>query len=140
MSDTAPLRRLVLVAAAALIDAQGRVLIARRPEGKAMAGLWEFPGGKLEPGESPEACVVRELKEELDVDVVEDTLQPLAFASHAYEDIHVLLPLFMTKMWKGEPKALEHSALAWAKPAELTNFAMPAADAPLVKRLIEAMR
>ena len=130
-------RRLLLAAAAALIDAQGRVLIARRPEGKALAGLWEFPGGKVEPGESPESALIRELKEELDVTVAEDALEPLAFASHAYPDFHLLMPLYVVRRWQGTPAAREHEALEWVVPAALTSFPMPPADAPLVARLVE---
>lgn len=133
-------RRLLLVAAAALIDAQGRVLIARRPEGKSLAGLWEFPGGKVEDGESPEDALIRELKEELDVTVAHDALEPIAFASHAYPDFHLLMPLYAVRRWDGAPKAIEHTALAWAAPGELKNYPMPPADAPLLARLIEAMQ
>jgi 8-oxo-dGTP diphosphatase len=134
-SDT---RRLLLVAAAALFDAQGRVLIARRPAGKALAGLWEFPGGKVEPGESPESALIRELKEELDVTVSEDALEPLAFASHAYPDFHLLMPLYAVRRWQGAPIAREHEALVWAAPAALKDYPMPPADAPLIARLAEA--
>jgi 8-oxo-dGTP diphosphatase len=140
MGHTDPSRRLLLVAAAAIFDAQGRVLIARRPEGKTLAGLWEFPGGKVEPGESPEAALVRELKEELDLDVAEDALEPITFASHAYPEFHLLMPLYAVRRWAGAPKALEHDALAWALPAALNTYPMPPADAPLLARLIEAAR
>mgnify|MGYP003481693412 FL=1 len=131
-------RPLVLVAAGALIDAQGRVLIARRPEGKALAGLWEFPGGKLEPGESPEAALIRELREELDVTVSTEALTPFTFASHSYENIHVLLPLFLVSEWEGVPKPLAAQALAWVDPEELRGAAypMPAADEIFIERLI----
>lgn len=124
--------RIVLVAAAALVDPDGRVLIAKRPAGKAMAGLWEFPGGKVEPGETPEATLVRELKEELGVDTRASCLAPVAFASHSYEDFHLLMPVFACRIWQGEPRALEHEALAWVKPARLRDYPMPPADEPLI--------
>ena len=126
---------LLLVVAAALIDEDGRVLICRRPAGKAMAGLWEFPGGKLEAGETPEACLVRELREELGIEVREACLAPFAFASHAYEGMHLLMPLFVCRRWDGAPQALEHSALAWVRPARLFDYDMPPADAPLCAHL-----
>lgn len=131
-----PSSRLVLVVAAALVDAHGRVLIAQRPAGKSLAGLWEFPGGKVEPGESPEAALIRELGEELAVVVEPDALDPYAFASHAYADFHLLMPLYMARRWRGAPIAKEHAALAWAAPHELRAYAMPPADAPLVEALI----
>ncbi len=133
-----PARPLLLVAAAALIDGVGRVLIAQRPAHKQLGGLWEFPGGKVEPGESPEAALVRELREELDVSVEQSALDPFAFASHAYPDFHLLMPLYMVKSWRGEPVPREAQALAWVKPAELHQYAMPPADEVLVVRLIEA--
>ena len=139
MDDTPASKRLLLVAAAVLINAQGRVLIARRPEGKTLGGLWEFPGGKVEPGESPEAALVRELKEELDVDVAEDALEPITFASHAYAEFHLLMPLYGVRRWSGAPKMLAHEALAWALPAELATYQMPPADAPLVAQLKERL-
>jgi 8-oxo-dGTP diphosphatase len=129
---------LVLVVAAALTDAQGRVLIAQRPAGKRMAGLWEFPGGKVERNERPEQALIRELKEELDVVVAPDDLEPLAFASHAYADFHLLMPLYHVRRWAGAPVAHEHAALAWARPEELASYPMPPADEVLVKRLVEA--
>jgi 8-oxo-dGTP diphosphatase len=135
--DAPPTRRLLLVAAAALVEADGRVLIAQRPAHKPLGGLWEFPGGKVEPGESPEAALVRELNEELDVRVEADALDPFAFASHAYEDFHLLMPLYMLKRWHGTPIAREALALAWARPEELRASKMPPADLPLVERLIE---
>lgn len=138
IADTPHVRPLLLVAAAALIDPQGRVLIAQRPAHKALGGLWEFPGGKVEPGESPEAALVRELKEELAVIVEPDALDPFAFASHAYADFHLLMPLYTAKDWRGAPVAQEAQALAWVKPAELRAYAMPPADEVLVQRLIEA--
>lgn len=131
-------KRLLLVVAAALIDAQGRVLIAQRPAHKALGGLWEFPGGKVEPGETPEVALVRELKEELDVVVEPDALDPFAFASHSYQDFHLLMPLFATKTWRGEPTAHDAQALAWVKPSDLRAYPMPPADVGLVERLIEA--
>ena len=140
MPHSDPSRRLVVVVAAALIDAQGRVLIARRPPGKALAGLWEFPGGKVEPGESPEAALIRELKEELDVTVAADALEPIAFASHAYPDFHLLMPFYAVRRWTGAPLALDHDALEWAPAASLRDYPMPPADAPLLARLIEVAR
>ncbi|MBP5856414.1 (deoxy)nucleoside triphosphate pyrophosphohydrolase [Marivibrio halodurans] len=124
--------RIVLVAAAALVDGDGRVLIAKRPEGKAMAGLWEFPGGKVEDGETPEATLIRELTEELGIETRRSCLAPIAFASHGYEDFHLLMPVFACRVWQGEPRALEHEALAWAYPARLRDYAMPPADEPLI--------
>ena len=126
---------LVLVAAVALVDADGRVLIARRPEGKAMAGLWEFPGGKVQAGETPEGALVRELKEELGIDVTESCLGAFTFASHAYPDFHLLMPLYLCRKWKGTPAAHEHSALKWVRPGNLADYAMPPADKPLVAML-----
>ena len=126
---------LVLVAAVALIDADGRVLLARRPEGKAMAGLWEFPGGKVHPGEAPEAALLRELREELGVDTAESCLAPFAFASHRYPDFHLLMPLYVCRRWAGAPTPLEGQELAWVRPARLADYPMPAADRPLVALL-----
>lgn len=131
-------RPLLLVVAAALVDGAGRVLIAQRPAGKSLAGLWEFPGGKVEPGEGPEEALVRELREELDVTVRADALQPFAFASHAYRDFNLLMPLYMTRAWDGAPQAAEAQALAWVRPSEMGTYAMPPADLPLVARLIAA--
>ncbi len=133
--DMVSVRPLLLVAAAALIDAEGRVLIAQRPAGKSLAGLWEFPGGKVEAGESPEAALVRELKEELDVTVDSDALDPCAFASHAYGDFHLLMPLYAVRRWRGRPQPREHAALAWAHPDALDAYAMPPADLPLIAKL-----
>lgn len=127
--------RLVLVAAVALIDADGRVLLARRPEGKAMAGLWEFPGGKVHDGEAPEAALIRELKEELGVDTAESCLAPFAFASHRYPDFHLLMPLYVCRRWSGTPTALEGQELAWVRPQRLGDYPMPPADRPLVALL-----
>jgi 8-oxo-dGTP diphosphatase len=124
--------RLVLVAAVALIDADGRVLVAQRPEGKAMAGLWEFPGGKIEPGETPEAALIRELSEELGIDTWASCLAPLSFASHGYEDFHLLMPLFACRRWQGTPQPHEHAALRWVRAKDLGGLPMPPADRPLV--------
>lgn len=139
MLDIPPSLRLVLVVAAALFDAQGRVLIARRPQGKSLAGLWEFPGGKVELGEAPEAALARELEEELAVTVAVSDLTPLTFASHSYADFHLLMPLYAVRRWAGEPIAREHDELAWALPRELSRYPMPPADEPLVAHLT-AMR
>lgn len=122
----------VLVVAAALVDIDGRVLIAKRPEGKALAGLWEFPGGKVEPGERPEAALIRELNEELGIDVQEACLAPFVFASHAYDSFHLLMPLYLCRRWSGLVVAREHAALAWVRPNALSDYPMPPADAPLV--------
>lgn len=120
------------MAAAALIDPDGRVLIAQRPEGKSMAGLWEFPGGKIEPGEKPEAALIRELREELGIETWESCLAPLSFASHPYEDFHLLMPLFACRKWRGTPHPHEHSALRWVRPGDLAGCPMPPADRPLL--------
>ena len=127
---------LVLVAACALIDADGRVLIAQRPEGKVMAGLWEFPGGKIEDGERPEQTLIRELKEELGIAVSEDCLAPLTFASHRYPDFDLLMPLYVCRRWEGTVTAREAQRLAWVRPNRLRDYAMPAADEPLVSHLM----
>ena len=126
---------LVLVAALALIDPDSRVLIAQRPEGKAMAGLWEFPGGKIETGETPEAAIIREAREELGIAIDERCLAPFAFASHAYADFHLLMPLFICRRWNGAVTAREHKAITWVRPARLRDYPMPPADAPLVAML-----
>ena len=126
---------LVLVVACALVDVDGRVLIAQRPEGKQLAGLWEFPGGKVEPGETPEAALVRELKEELDIEVSEACLAPFVFTSHAYESFHLFMPLWLCRRWSGTVTAREHQAIAWVKPARLNEYPMPPADEPLVAYL-----
>ena len=120
---------------AALIDSDGRVLLARRPEGKKLAGLWEFPGGKLEPGETPEAALIRELKEELGIDVTEACLAPFAFASHAYPRFHLLMPLFLCRRWQGRIAALEGQTLAWVRPQKLMEYPVPPADRPLIPLL-----
>lgn len=122
----------VLVAAVALIDADGRILLAQRPEGKSMAGLWEFPGGKVEPGEAPEAALIRELHEELGIDTETSCLAPLTFASHSYESFHLLMPLFACRRWKGVPRPMENQRLAWANAQDLRKYEMPPADLPLI--------
>lgn len=122
----------VLVSAVALIDRDSRVLLAQRPEGKSMAGLWEFPGGKVEPGETPEAALVRELHEELGIETWTSCLAPLTFASHTYEEFHLLMPLFACRKWDGIPQSREGQALTWAKANELRQFPMPPADIPLI--------
>ena len=124
--------RILLVSAVALIDADGRVLLAQRPEGKSMAGLWEFPGGKVEPGETPEAALIRELHEELGIDTPASCLAPLTFASHAYEAFHLLMPLFACRRWQGTPESREGQALAWVRPQDLRKYPMPPADVPLI--------
>lgn len=134
MTEDAPLP-IILVVAVALVDADGRVLLAQRPPGKAMAGLWEFPGGKLHPGEAPEAALIRELKEELGVDVTEACLAPLTFASHRYDGFHLLMPLYVCRRWAGTVSAREGQCLAWVRPAKLDDYAMPPADKPLVAML-----
>jgi 8-oxo-dGTP diphosphatase len=125
----------VLVAACALIDADGRVLIAQRPQGKPMAGLWEFPGGKVEAGERPEQSLIRELKEELGISVSEDCLAPLTFASHAYRDFHLLMPLYVCRRWEGTVTATEGQRLAWVRANRLRDYEMPPADIPLISHL-----
>ena len=123
--------RIVLVAACALVDADGRVLIAKRPEGRSLAGLWEFPGGKMEQGERPEEALIRELAEELGIDVTESCLAPLTFASHTYDDFHLLMPLFVCRKWDGDIQPLEGQELAWVRPNRLAGYDMPPADEPL---------
>ena len=132
---TTSICRLVLVAACALIDPDGRVLIAQRPAGKSMAGLWEFPGGKVEAGERPEETVIRELREELAITVEEACLAPFTFASHAYADFHLLMPVYVCRRWKGDVTAREHGALKWVKPKDLAQFPMLPADLPLIAML-----
>ena len=129
--------KILLVAAAALIDSDDRVLIAQRPPGKALAGLWEFPGGKVDAGERPEACLFRELAEELGIVVKEDCLAPLTFASHAYEDFHLLMPLWVCRRWEGLVRPLEGQAVKWVRSRQLRDYPMPPADAPLIPALID---
>jgi len=130
---------LVLVVAAALVDKDGRVLLAERPPGKSMAGLWEFPGGKLQAGEAPEVGLVRELREELGIDTATSCLAPLAFASHRYERFHLLMPLYVCRVWQGIARSREGQRLKWVRPAELRNYPMPPADAPLIPVLEELL-
>ena len=127
--------RILVVAACALIDGDGRVLIAQRPEGKPMAGLWEFPGGKVEAGETPEQTLIRELNEELGITTKVDCLAPLTFASHSYEAFHLLMPLYLCRRWEGTPESREGQALAWVRPQKLADYPMPPADKPLVALL-----
>ncbi|AWI87119.1 8-oxo-dGTP diphosphatase MutT [Methylobacterium sp. DM1] len=131
--------KLVLVVAAALVDTDGRVLMAQRPEGKALAGLWEFPGGKVEPGERPEETLIRELAEELGITVKEPCLAPLTFASHAYPDFHLLMPLYICRRWEGVPQSREAQALRWVRPGALRDLPMPPADLPLIPFLIDLL-
>ena len=133
------MKRILLVAACALVDAANRVLIARRPEGKALAGLWEFPGGKVEPGELPEETVIRELREELGIETWKTCLAPLTFASHSYDDFHLLMPLFICRKWEGIPTAREGQAVKWVKPRALREYPMPPADEPLIPALIDIL-
>ncbi len=135
MSETDKALPVVLVAAVALVDLDGRLLIARRPEGKPMAGLWEFPGGKVDDGESPETALIRELAEELGIDVTVSCLAPLTFASHAYETFHLLMPLYVCRVWNGAVTALEGQELAWVRPNRLKDYPMPPADLPLIAML-----
>lgn len=124
--------KMVLVAACALIDRDGRVLLAQRPEGKSLAGLWEFPGGKIEQGETPEACLIRELEEEIGINTWASCLAPLTFASHSYEDFHLLMPLYACRKWEGTPRSREGQALKWVRANQLRDYPMPPADVPLV--------
>jgi 8-oxo-dGTP diphosphatase len=124
--------KIVLVSAVALIDSEGRVLLAQRPPGKSLAGLWEFPGGKVEPGETPEAALIRELHEELGIDTWASCLAPLTFASHSYDDFHLLMPLFACRKWQGIVQGREGQALAWVRPNALRDYPMPPADLPLI--------
>ncbi|GHC76181.1 (deoxy)nucleoside triphosphate pyrophosphohydrolase [Limoniibacter endophyticus] len=132
-------KKIVLVVACALIDADGRVLISQRPEGKSLAGLWEFPGGKLEAGETLEEALVRELKEELDIETKVACLAPLTFASHAYESFHLLMPLYVCRRFWGIPRGVEGQAIKWVRPKDLRDYPMPAADEPLIPFLIDLL-
>lgn len=135
MSTQEKARRMLLVVAVALIDADNRVLISRRPEGKQLAGLWEFPGGKIDPGETPEAALIRELKEELDIELCANCLAPLTFASHSYDDMHLLMPLYICRTWEGEVNPQESQQIAWVKANRLQTYPMPPADLPLIPAL-----
>ncbi len=130
---------ILLVSAVALVDADDRILLARRPAGKSMAGLWEFPGGKLHDGETPEAALIRELREELAIDTVESCLAPIAFASHTYDDFHLLMPLFVCRVWTGTPQPREGQELAWVRPRDMSKYPMPPADTPLVAMLRDVL-
>ncbi|KQT48001.1 NTP pyrophosphohydrolase [Devosia sp. Leaf420] len=136
MSEAKPI---LLVVACALVDADRRVLIAQRPEGKHMAGMWEFPGGKVEQGETPEAALIRELREELAVETKEACLAPLSFASHSYEHMHLLMPLYVCRRWQGTPQTTEHKALKWVRPQALRDYPMPPADEPLIAALCDLL-
>ncbi|WP_285294311.1 (deoxy)nucleoside triphosphate pyrophosphohydrolase [Aureimonas altamirensis] len=131
--------RMLLVVACALVDADRRVLLAQRPEGKQMAGLWEFPGGKVEAGERPEACLIRELREELGIETWESCLAPLTFASHAYDDFHLLMPLYVCRRFDGIPRGLEGQALKWVRPRDMRDYPMPPADLPLIAPLVDLL-
>ena len=135
----APPVRLLLVVAAALVDADGCVLVAQRPQGKQLAGLWEFPGGKVDAGERPEAALIRELHEELSITVREPCLAPLTFASHAYDDFHLLMPLYICRRWEGFVASREGQALKWLRPGQLRTLPMPPADEPLIPALIDLL-
>ena len=127
----------VLVSAVALIDKEGRILLTQRPKGKTMAGLWEFPGGKVEPGETPEAALIRELQEELGISTWKSCLAPLTFASHAYQDFHLLMPLFACRKWEGVPHPCENQTLKWVRKQDIRSYKMPTADIPLVPILLD---
>ena len=130
---------ILLVVACALVDVDRRVMIAQRPEGKSLAGLWEFPGGKLEAGESPEAALIRELEEELGISTKTACLAPLSFASHSYDNFHLLMPLYVCRKWQGTPQAREHTALKWVRPQKLRDYPMPPADEPLIAALCDLL-
>ena len=137
MSDAG--RKILLVAACALIDTDGRILLAQRPEGKSLAGLWEFPGGKVDAGEAPEAALIRELREELGIETKEACLAPLTFASHAYDGFHLLMPLYVCRRWTGIPESREGQALKWVRAKALRDYPMPPADLPLIAPLIDLL-
>jgi 8-oxo-dGTP diphosphatase len=137
MAETAS--RLILVAACALVDADGRILISQRPPGKALAGLWEFPGGKLEPGESPEDALIRELREELGIETKAACLAPLTFASHRYETFHLLMPLYVCRRYSGIPAPREGQRIKWVRPRDMRSYPMPPADEPLIAHLIDLL-
>lgn len=130
-------KQIVLVTACALVDADGRVLLSQRPEGKKLAGLWEFPGGKVEAGETPESALIRELAEELGVITKEDCLAPLTFASYGYDDFHLLMPLFICRRFEGPARGLEGQAIKWVRPRDMRQYPMPPADEPLIPHLID---
>jgi 8-oxo-dGTP diphosphatase len=131
--------RLLLVVAVALVDIDGRVLVTQRPEGRSLAGLWEFPGGKVEAGERPEAALIRELQEEIGIEVEEACLAPLTFASHGYPDMHLLMPLYICRRWSGVARSCEGQVLRWVFPVDLLDLPMPPADAPLIPSLIDLL-
>lgn len=139
MTTNTPPLKLTLVVAVALVDADNRILLAQRPEGKQLAGLWEFPGGKVEPGERPEETLIRELREELGITVKEPCLAPLTFASHAYESFHLLMPLYICRKWQGTVTAREHQQLAWVRANKLRDYPMPPADIPLIAHLTDLL-
>lgn len=130
---------MMLVVACALVDADRRVLICQRPEGKSLAGLWEFPGGKIEPGEAPEVALIRELREELGIETKEACLAPLSFASYSYESFHLLMPLWVCRKWQGQPRPNEHAAIKWVRPQNLRDYPMPPADLPLIAPLCDLL-
>ncbi|MER9404541.1 8-oxo-dGTP diphosphatase MutT [Mesorhizobium caraganae] len=139
MSQILTGKRLLLVAACALVDTDGRVLLAQRPEGKQLAGLWEFPGGKVEPGETPEQCLIRELQEEIGIETDIPCLAPLTFASHSYDDFHLLMPLFVCRRFRGIAQPKEGQVLKWVRPKQMRDYPMPPADAPLIQFLIDLL-
>lgn len=132
-------KKILLVVACALVDTDGRVLLTQRPEGKKLAGLWEFPGGKVEPGETPEAALIRELAEEIGITTKEACLAPLTFASHSYDEFHLLMPLFVCRRFEGNARGLEGQALKWVRPRDMRTYPMPPADEPLIPYLIDLL-